>query len=261
MPTAGDRLPQPGRGTELERLPRQLQRGRPRSEAGQLRDAQLAPPQRQDDADDLRGLGERAGLRLLEQDAAGRNPVVVARPALLLLELQPAPRTIRNASSRGLPARSGTVDRAADDRPAEAEPHGSARKMAASRAPYRTRKRTLATRAKLTRDGSLGAERGRGPRNASRSRVPGTVPSLPRADAEVETPDWFSDPRFKKADLHCHSVYSTFKYFRIANTRDSYNRPEEVYRLAKERGMDFVTITDHDSIDGCLASARTAGRI
>ena len=69
---------------------------------------------------------------------------------------------------------------------------------------------------------------------------------------DAEIPAWFSDSRFKKADLHCHSVYSTFKYFRIANTRDSYNRPEEVYRVAKQRGMDFVTLTDHDSIDGCL---------
>jgi predicted metal-dependent phosphoesterase TrpH len=70
--------------------------------------------------------------------------------------------------------------------------------------------------------------------------------------AEPERPAWFSERRFKKVDLHCHSVYSTFKYFRIANTRDSYNRPEDVYRLAKQRGMDFVTLTDHDSIDGCL---------
>jgi len=69
---------------------------------------------------------------------------------------------------------------------------------------------------------------------------------------KLDLPSWFSDRRFKKADLHCHSVYSTFKYFRIANTRDSYNRPEEVYRIAKQRGMDFVTLTDHDSIDGCL---------
>ena len=74
-----------------------------------------------------------------------------------------------------------------------------------------------------------------------------------KTETDAETPAWFADKRFRKADLHCHSVYSTFKYFRIANTRDSYNRPEEVYRLAKERGMDFVTITDHDSIDGCLA--------
>ena len=36
--------------------------------------------------------------------------------------------------------------------------------------------------------------------------------------------------------------------------------PEEVYELAKRRGMDFVTITDHDTIDGCLeiADRRTA---
>jgi predicted metal-dependent phosphoesterase TrpH len=74
----------------------------------------------------------------------------------------------------------------------------------------------------------------------------------PKRPEDQEIPEWFSDPRFAKVDLHCHSVYSTFKYFRIANTRDSYNRPEEVYRLAKERGMDFVTLTDHDSIDGCL---------
>ena len=61
-----------------------------------------------------------------------------------------------------------------------------------------------------------------------------------------------ADPALKRADLHCHSRFSVFKYFRLANTRDSYNRPEEVYRLAKERGMDYVTITDHDSIDGAL---------
>lgn len=69
---------------------------------------------------------------------------------------------------------------------------------------------------------------------------------------DPEIPTWFSDRRFTKVDLHCHSVYSTFRYFRIANTRDSYNRPAEVYRVAKERGMDFVTLTDHDSIEGCL---------
>ena len=31
--------------------------------------------------------------------------------------------------------------------------------------------------------------------------------------------------------------------------------PEEVYALAKRRGMDFVTITDHDTIDGALELA------
>ena len=31
--------------------------------------------------------------------------------------------------------------------------------------------------------------------------------------------------------------------------------PEEVYELAKRWGMDFVTITDHDTIDGGAASS------
>src|SRR5215470_6439175 len=75
---------------------------------------------------------------------------------------------------------------------------------------------------------------GRAPRGPARAREAHGVSS--KIDPDAETPAWFADQRF-----------------RIANTRDSYNRPEEVYRLAKERGMDYVTITDHDSIDGCLA--------
>ena len=34
--------------------------------------------------------------------------------------------------------------------------------------------------------------------------------------------------------------------------RDCYSTPEQVYRVAKARGMDLVAITDHDSIDGAL---------
>jgi len=55
-----------------------------------------------------------------------------------------------------------------------------------------------------------------------------------------------------RADLHLHTEASIFKYFRAANSRDSYNDPDETYRLAKARGMDFVTFTDHDTVDGCL---------
>lgn len=55
-----------------------------------------------------------------------------------------------------------------------------------------------------------------------------------------------------RADLHVHTNASIFKYFRAANSHDSYNEPEEVYRLAKARGMDFVTFSDHDTIEGCL---------
>src|SRR6266576_1762914 len=61
-----------------------------------------------------------------------------------------------------------------------------------------------------------------------------------------------SDPNLKRADLHCHTRFSIFKYFRRANTRDCYNAPEDVYRIAKGRGMSYVTFTDHDSIDGAL---------
>lgn len=69
---------------------------------------------------------------------------------------------------------------------------------------------------------------------------------------EFAPPDFESDPSYKKADLHCHSRFSVFKYFRRANTRDCYSPPEDVYRVAKERGMSYVTLSDHDSIDGAL---------
>jgi predicted metal-dependent phosphoesterase TrpH len=69
---------------------------------------------------------------------------------------------------------------------------------------------------------------------------------------ELAPADFEVDPSFKKADLHCHSRFSVFKYFKKANTRDCYTPPEDVYRMAKERGMSYVTLTDHDSIDGAL---------
>jgi predicted metal-dependent phosphoesterase TrpH len=56
-----------------------------------------------------------------------------------------------------------------------------------------------------------------------------------------------------KADLHCHSRYSgPVKHLRFLCARDCYSQPVDVYRRAKQKGMDLVTITDHDSIDGCL---------
>ena len=53
--------------------------------------------------------------------------------------------------------------------------------------------------------------------------------------------------------MHCHSLHSgRVKHLRFLRARDCYSRPLDVYATAKRRGMDFVTITDHDSIDGCL---------
>jgi predicted metal-dependent phosphoesterase TrpH len=56
-----------------------------------------------------------------------------------------------------------------------------------------------------------------------------------------------------KADLHVHSYHSGYNHdLPFLRSRDCYTPPELVYRTAKARGMDLVTITDHDSIDGCL---------
>ncbi len=58
-----------------------------------------------------------------------------------------------------------------------------------------------------------------------------------------------------RADLHVHSKYSnqpTEWILRQAGAPESFTEPKEVYRRCRERGMQLVTITDHDSIDGAL---------
>jgi len=54
-----------------------------------------------------------------------------------------------------------------------------------------------------------------------------------------------------RADLHVHSRHSRVAgSLRFLRSRDCYSPPLDVYLVAKRRGMDVVTITDHDSIDG-----------
>ena len=56
-----------------------------------------------------------------------------------------------------------------------------------------------------------------------------------------------------RADLHLHSIHSGFtKTLRMFRSRDCYSDPAAIYRMARQRGLDVVTITDHDSLDGCL---------
>jgi glycosyltransferase involved in cell wall biosynthesis/predicted metal-dependent phosphoesterase TrpH len=58
-----------------------------------------------------------------------------------------------------------------------------------------------------------------------------------------------------RADLHCHSSASQESRLgvqRALGLPECATPPEEVYELAKRRGMDFVTITDHDTISGVL---------
>ncbi len=62
----------------------------------------------------------------------------------------------------------------------------------------------------------------------------------------------------KRIDLHCHSDASnspTEAALKAIHCPESYSHPEEVYAQAKNRGMDFVTLTDHDSIAGALTIA------
>jgi glycosyltransferase involved in cell wall biosynthesis len=58
-----------------------------------------------------------------------------------------------------------------------------------------------------------------------------------------------------KCDLHIHSRYSARSQewlFRRFDFPDSYSDPKTLHRQLLKRGMDYVTITDHDTIDGCL---------
>ncbi len=61
-----------------------------------------------------------------------------------------------------------------------------------------------------------------------------------------------------RVDMHCHSSASQVSRLgvqRAAGLPECATPPEQVYELAKRRGMDFVTITDHDTIDGVLQIA------
>ncbi len=61
-----------------------------------------------------------------------------------------------------------------------------------------------------------------------------------------------------RVDLHCHSTASQVSKLgvqRALGLPECATPPQEVYELAKRRGMDFVTITDHDTISGALELA------
>lgn len=65
-------------------------------------------------------------------------------------------------------------------------------------------------------------------------------------------PGWVNP---KRADLHCHSLASNKAAEVVLNAihcPECYSKPSEVHAQATRRGMDFVTITDHDSIQGVI---------
>jgi hypothetical protein len=65
-----------------------------------------------------------------------------------------------------------------------------------------------------------------------------------------------------RIDLHVHSRHSKSAGDWLLTTlrvRESYSEPRQIYDLARRRGMDFVTLTDHDTIDGALEIAHLPG--
>ena len=65
-----------------------------------------------------------------------------------------------------------------------------------------------------------------------------------------------------KIDLHCHSKYSsrpTLWLMKKLGCPESFTEPLELYQLLRLRGMDAVTITDHNVIDGALEIAELEG--
>jgi glycosyltransferase involved in cell wall biosynthesis/predicted metal-dependent phosphoesterase TrpH len=64
--------------------------------------------------------------------------------------------------------------------------------------------------------------------------------------------------RSTRVDMHCHSTASQESRLgvqRALGLPECATPPMEAYALAKRRGMDFVTITDHDTIAGVLQIA------
>lgn len=65
-------------------------------------------------------------------------------------------------------------------------------------------------------------------------------------------------PALSRCDLHVHTAASEFTKLgvqRLVGLPECATPPEEAYELAKRRGMDFVAITDHDTIAGALQIA------
>ena len=71
-----------------------------------------------------------------------------------------------------------------------------------------------------------------------------------------------SDQKVIKADLHVHSKHSdrpTEWFLRRIGAPECFTEPADVYRICRQKGMDYVTISDHNCIDGALEIANLPG--
>lgn len=65
-----------------------------------------------------------------------------------------------------------------------------------------------------------------------------------------------------RADLYVHSSHSNkpgYWALRKFNCPESYSSPEFIYHAARRQGMDYVTITDHNTVNGALEIAHLPG--
>ena len=63
-------------------------------------------------------------------------------------------------------------------------------------------------------------------------------------------------------DLHVHSKYSVRPsqwILQKLGCPECFTEPAEVYRIARQKGMDLVTITDHNNISGSAEIAHLPG--
>ena len=64
-----------------------------------------------------------------------------------------------------------------------------------------------------------------------------------------------------RCDLHVHSKCSGLVNLPVLRRfgRECYSEPHAVYEQARRRGMDLVTLTDHDTVEGALEIAALPG--
>src|SRR5262245_15512442 len=88
--------------------------------------------------------------------------------------------------------------------------------------------------------------------------IPCGLMDIPRMPGLTTT-----DPtHHSRADLHVHSKYSDRPsdwFLRRIGAPESFVEPLDIDRIARARGMDFVTISDHNCIDGALEIAHLPG--
>jgi len=85
------------------------------------------------------------------------------------------------------------------------------------------------------------------------------IRSINNRDSDIESsPDLAETGGKAKADVHIHSKYSDRPsewFLRRIGAPECFVEPRELYQRMLDRGMDFVTITDHNCIAGALEIA------